>query len=85
MISLRTCVGCRERAARDVLVRVVLHDGQLQGDERAALLRRGARVHSTAECLKHAVSRRSFARALNVSGVLDTSPLENRLETTMDN
>lgn len=54
-------------------------------DELAVLPGRGAWVHPIAKCLKQAVSRGSFARALKVSGSLDTSPLENRLETHMDN
>ena len=54
-------------------------------DELAVLPGRGAWVHSTTKCLKQAVSRGSFARALRVSSSLDTGPLENRLETLMDN
>ena len=85
MDSLRTCVACRQRATRDVLLRVVTREGRLLADERAVLPGRGAWIHPTAKCLKQAVSRGSFARALKVSGSLDTSPLENRLETLMDN
>ena len=85
MDSLRTCVACRRRAARDDLLRVVLRAGRLTVDERAVLPGRGAWVHPSAECLKQAVSRGSFVRALKASGPLDASPLENRLETLMDN
>lgn len=85
MDSLRTCVACRQRAARDVMLRVVVRDAQLVVDERALLPGRGAWVHPTAVCLKQAVSRGSFARALRASGSLDAGPLENRLETLMDN
>lgn len=85
MEAIRTCVACRQRAARDKLLRVVLREGRLEVDERAVLPGRGAWVHPTADCLKLSVSRGAFARALKVSGKLDTSPLENRQETLMDN
>lgn len=85
MDSLRTCVACRRRAARDELLRIVLSAGRLVVDERAVLPGRGAWVHPTVDCLKQAVSRGSFVRALKASGSLDASPLENRLETLMDN
>ncbi|MBO1902293.1 YlxR family protein [Leucobacter weissii] len=85
MDSLRTCVACRRRAARDELLRVVLSGHRLIPDDRAALPGRGAWVHPTPKCLKQAVSRGVFARALRASGRLDAGPLENRLETLMDN
>ncbi|MBK0418296.1 YlxR family protein [Leucobacter sp. CSA1] len=85
MDSVRTCVACRRRASRADLLRVVLHEGRFIVDERAALPGRGAWVHPTAECLSKAVSRGAFSRALRVSGKPDTSPLENRLKTLMDN
>ncbi|MFC6235838.1 YlxR family protein [Leucobacter soli] len=85
MEALRTCVACRRRAARNELLRVVLQDGRLIPDDRAVLPGRGAWVHPTAQCLKRAVSREAFARALRASGSFDAGPLENRLETLMDN
>ncbi|MGR4009350.1 YlxR family protein [Leucobacter sp. 1207-22] len=84
MDAVRTCVGCRARAERDVLLRVVVDGGQLIADDRAVLPGRGAWVHPTAKCLSQAVQRRAFVRALKVSGQLDTTPLENRLKTLMD-
>ena len=85
MEALRTCVACRRRAARHELLRVVLHEGRLIPDDRAVLPGRGSWVHPTAQCLKQAVSRGAFSRVLKVSGSLDIGPLENRLETLMDN
>lgn len=82
---IRTCVGCRQRAPRHTLLRVVLRDGQLVLDDHAVLPGRGAWIHVTAPCFEMAVSRRAFVRALRVSEQPDTSPLENRLETLMDN
>lgn len=83
--KVRTCVACRKRAARDTLLRVVLQDDQLIADERAVLPGRGAWVHPTRKCLTTAVTRRLFLRALRASGTPDATPLENRLETAMDN
>ncbi|MBL3678689.1 YlxR family protein [Leucobacter chromiireducens] len=85
MDAVRTCVACRARESRGALLRVVMHDGQLCVDDRAALPGRGSWVHPTAECLKLAVTRGAFPRALRVSGKPDASPLENRLKTLMDN
>ena len=84
MDPLRTCVACREKVSRSSLLRVVFHEGQVLPDDRAILPGRGAWVHPTDECLKQAIARRSFLRALKVPGSPDTSPLENRLEKLMD-
>ncbi|MBL3698922.1 YlxR family protein [Leucobacter luti] len=85
MDAVRTCVACRTRASRTSLLRVVVRDGQLCVDDRAVLPGRGAWVHPTTECLKLAVTRGVFPRALRVSGKPDAGPLENRLKTHMDN
>ncbi|WP_344819829.1 YlxR family protein [Microbacterium soli] len=66
MEPVRTCVGCRGRASRSALVRVVQHHGELVIDERAALPGRGAWLHPTSECLEAAIRHRAFARALRV-------------------
>lgn len=84
MISVRTCVACRKRASRSDLLRVVSRNGKLIADDRAVLPGRGAWVHPSGQCLKKAVQRGSFIRALNVLGNPDTCHLENRLEKTMD-
>ncbi|MGK0716343.1 YlxR family protein [Leucobacter sp. W1153] len=85
MIPVRTCVACRRKASRGELFRVVLRDGRLNFDDRAVLPGRGAWVHPTSQCLELAVSRGAFVRALKASGKPDAGPLENRLETLMDN
>ncbi|MFT4218889.1 MAG: YlxR family protein [Microbacterium sp.] len=79
MESVRTCVGCRTRAPRSTLLRVVAVDSALIPDERASLPGRGAWVHDTRECVDAALRRRAFVRALRVSGPLDTQTLEKRL------
>jgi len=72
MEPVRTCVGCRARAPRSALLRVVERDGVLVADEKAVLTGRGAWVHDTDECVETAIRRRAFGRALRVSGTLDT-------------
>ncbi|MEU0038598.1 MULTISPECIES: YlxR family protein [Streptomyces] len=71
----RTCVGCRERAARTDLLRVVAIEGECVPDHRGTLPGRGAYVHPALVCLDLAVRRRAFPRALRAPGVLDTAAL----------
>jgi predicted RNA-binding protein YlxR (DUF448 family) len=84
MEPVRTCVGCRVRAPRSALLRVVARDSALVIDERAVLTGRGAWVHDTAECLDAAIRRRAFVRALRVSASLDTDALADRREQGID-
>ena len=79
MEPVRTCVGCRTRAPRSTLLRVVAVDSSLISDERASMPGRGAWVHETNECMDAAVRRRAFVRALRVTGPLDTQTFEKRL------
>ncbi|WP_298038742.1 YlxR family protein [uncultured Microbacterium sp.] len=79
MEPVRTCVGCRMRASRTALLRVVAQNNILVIDESAVLPGRGAWMHPTQECIEAALRRRAFARALRVSGELDTQTIEKRL------
>ncbi|MFB7250394.1 YlxR family protein [Microbacterium sp. NPDC056234] len=79
MEPVRTCVGCRARASRSDLLRVVAQDGALVIDERAVLPGRGSWVHPDPQCLDKALRRRAFARALRVTAPLDTQTIEKRL------
>jgi predicted RNA-binding protein YlxR (DUF448 family) len=79
MEPVRTCVGCRARASRAALIRVVAVNGTLIFDERAVRPGRGAWLHPTRECMETALRRRAFARALRVSTILDTQTIEKRL------
>jgi len=72
-------VGCRARAAKSELLRVVVVDA---GPTRAVRLDpqgkapgRGAHLHPSAECLDLAERRRAFPRAFRVEGPLELSPL----------
>ncbi|MBD3943410.1 YlxR family protein [Microbacterium sp. NEAU-LLC] len=80
MVPVRTCVGCRTRAPRSALLRVVSIDSALVVDERASLPGRGAWVHETPECVDAAIRRRAFVRALRVSGPLDTQTIEEHIQ-----
>jgi uncharacterized protein len=69
---IRTCVGCRTRAAASGLLRVVAVDGTLVPDPRRRYPGRGAWVHPDVGCLRLAERRRAFPRALRCAGALDT-------------
>ncbi|MFJ5805351.1 YlxR family protein [Streptomyces sp. NPDC093093] len=71
----RTCVGCRERAAKSDLLRIVAVEDECVPDPRGTLPGRGAYVHPAAVCLDQAVRRRAFPRALRSAGTLDTAEL----------
>ena len=81
---LRTCVGCRARAPRSQLLRVVAVevDGRssVVPDHRGRLPGRGASVHPVPACLDLAERRRAFPRALRLAGPLDTSALRAWVE-----
>jgi predicted RNA-binding protein YlxR (DUF448 family) len=70
---VRTCVGCRTRAAASGLLRVVVVDGTLVPDPRRRYPGRGAWVHPDIGCLRLAERRRAFPRALRSAGALDTA------------
>ncbi|WP_073910852.1 YlxR family protein [Streptomyces sp. CB00455] len=69
----RTCVGCRERAAKNDLLRIVAVGDACVPDPRGTLPGRGAYVHPAVVCLDQAVRRRAFPRALRSAGALDTA------------
>ena len=77
--SIRTCLGCRERAPRSVLLRVVA--AEVGGvwcavpDPLHRLAGRGASLHLDPACLDLAERRRAFARALRRSESLDLTAL----------
>jgi len=65
-------VGCRERAAKRELLRVVAGDRgaglEVVPDPSGRAPGRGAHVHPTPECLELALRRRAFPRALRLTG-----------------
>ncbi|MEU6526013.1 YlxR family protein [Streptomyces sp. NPDC046924] len=71
----RTCVGCRERAVKRELLRIVAIEDACVPDPRGTLPGRGAYVHPVPVCLDQAVRRKAFPRALRVPGPLDVKAL----------
>ncbi|HSY00386.1 MAG TPA: YlxR family protein [Streptomyces sp.] len=78
----RTCVGCRQRAAKTELLRVVAIEDECVPDPRGTLPGRGAYLHPAQVCLDLAVRRRAFTRALRAQGTLDTKALRRYVEQT---
>ncbi|MEU2431149.1 YlxR family protein [Streptomyces sp. NPDC007861] len=78
----RTCVGCRERAAKSDLLRIVAIEDACVPDHRGTLPGRGAYLHPASVCLDLAVRRRAFPRALRVQGPLDTADVRLAVEKT---
>ena len=85
---VRTCVGCRERAAKQDLLRVVARgDGPSQvlvPDPGGRLTGRGAYLHRSTACLDQALRRRVFPRALRVPGPLEVAELSKLVEGAED-
>jgi predicted RNA-binding protein YlxR (DUF448 family) len=78
----RTCIGCRERAAKQDLLRVVAIGGACVPDLRGTLPGRGAYVHPDTACLDLAVRRRAFSRAFRGQEALDIADLRRCAEQT---
>ncbi|HYJ66366.1 MAG TPA: YlxR family protein [Nocardioidaceae bacterium] len=72
---MRTCVGCRERAAKSELIRIVVVSNgattAVAPDVRRSAGGRGAHLHPSAACLELATRRKAWSRALRVSGPVD--------------
>jgi predicted RNA-binding protein YlxR (DUF448 family) len=75
-------VGCRERAAKSDLLRIVMIGDACVPDPRGTLPGRGAYVHPALLCLDQAVRRRAFARALRAASPPDTKALRQYVERT---
>ncbi|HJQ05209.1 MAG TPA: YlxR family protein [Nocardioides sp.] len=71
---VRTCIGCRTRAAKRELLRVTVGSDPRTGtpvvvpDPEATAPGRGAHLHPTSACYDLAVRRKAFARALRFTG-----------------
>ena len=77
---VRTCIGCRERAAKSELLRVVLGSGSdglpaAVPDPDGTAPGRGAHLHPTTACYDLAARRRAFARALRAGAGLTDVPV----------
>jgi len=76
---VRTCVGCKARAAKSSLLRLVVDGDGIVPDPQARQPGRGAYLHPSRACLELAQRRRVFPRALRVQGSLDATPLASYL------
>src|SRR5215468_6097114 len=79
IFPVRTCVGCKDRAAKSSLLRLVVAGDGVVPDPQARQPGRGAYLHPSLACFELAQRRRVFSRALRVSGSLDTAPLASYL------
>ena len=76
---MRTCIGCRARAAKSDLLRVVMVKDAAEAspeasavpDPRGRMPGRGAHLHPDQACLDLATQRRAFGRAFRYDGALD--------------
>lgn len=84
-VPYRTCVGCRQRAPRSQLLRLVCDTSErvprVLPDVAGRLPGRGAWIHVSRECMESAIRRRAFARAFTTSGAFDISELQARIDT----
>jgi predicted RNA-binding protein YlxR (DUF448 family) len=70
----RTCVGCRGKASKRALLRVVrVREGEAAIDPSGSAPGRGAYVHRDGGCVEAAVQSRAFARALRTGLTADTA------------
>jgi len=77
---VRTCIGCRTRAAKRELLRVTAGSDAhgrpaVVPDPTATAPGRGAHLHPTSECYDLAVRRKAFPRALRLEGGLSVAPV----------
>ena len=68
-------MGCRVRAAKSDLLRVVGRGTEVLPDPQARLPGRGAYVHPSQTCFEQAQRRRAFSRALRLPGPAMTAVL----------
>lgn len=73
----RTCAGCRQRDARSALLRFAVTRGapELVPDPRRRLPGRGVSVHPSRDCVRLAVERGGFARALGTKPAVGVDSL----------
>ncbi len=81
---MRTCVGCRARAVKATLLRVVAVGDVLVPDLAGRLPGRGASVHLDPQCVDLAEKRRAFPRALRLTGPLDHTAVREHVQQTHD-
>ncbi|WP_461001061.1 YlxR family protein [Streptomonospora sediminis] len=73
---VRTCVGCRSRAAQSDLMRLVARSGAVVPDLAGRLPGRGAYLHADPRCWESAKRRRVWPRAFRTAQSLETARVE---------
>src|SRR6201986_2435177 len=76
---LRTCVGCKARAAKSSLLRLVVAGDGIVPDPQARQPGRGAYLHPSQACFELAQRRRAISRALRAPSSLSVAPLASYL------
>src|ERR1700721_3342388 len=76
---VRTCVGCKARAAKSRLLRLVGDGDGIVPDPQARQPGRGAYLHPSQACFELAQRRRAISRALRVPSSLSAAPLASYL------
>ncbi|MGP7998722.1 MAG: YlxR family protein [Streptosporangiaceae bacterium] len=77
--AVRTCVGCRVRAVKSDLLRLVAAGDDIVPDPLARLPGRGAYLHPSQQCFELAQRRRALPRALRRPAPLGTGRLAGYL------
>ena len=67
---IRTCIGCRERAAKPDLIRLVVAGAEIVPDITLRVPGRGAYLHPSLACLEQAQRRKAIPRALRLPAAL---------------
>jgi predicted RNA-binding protein YlxR (DUF448 family) len=78
MESVRTCVGCRQRAKQHELLRLIAQGESLVVDRFA--VGRGAWLHQSRNCFELAITRLAFSRALRTKKQFDTAAVAAHIE-----
>jgi uncharacterized protein len=88
MTVFRTCIGCRSRADKTTLVRLVAIRGAdgsptwiITPDSGGTLPGRGAHLHPDPRCLEQARRRRAFGRDIPGEGQLDLGLVDELVGT----
>jgi predicted RNA-binding protein YlxR (DUF448 family) len=78
----RTCAGCRERAPRGSLLRIVRGADGVRVDRSGSAAGRGAWVHRDPACIDAALAKGGLARALRTGlGADELGRLRDDIET----
>jgi len=71
---VRTCVGCKSKAAQSDLIRLALDGDAVVCDHARRLPGRGAYLHPDRRCWEAAQRRQVWPRVFRVKRALDISP-----------